>query len=189
VRSLPSDPRVLILVAWHLAGVIFLFRWIFRDPMVDLRYLAAGALLPDVIDLPLGSMTVSTGQAWFHTLVVPSLAIVLVLVLTGRRGPARKAWMAVGVGMMFHLLLDGMWATREVFFWPLFGWDFPAGPDGSWAAMWDRALADPWRWVREAAGIGYLVWLWIAYELADPSRRRHLLATGRLDASSGPVSE
>jgi inner membrane protein len=170
-------------VAWHIGGALFLFRWIFRDPKVDVRFLVLGALLPDLIDLPLGTLvfadTVSSGQAWVHSLLAPSLVTVAILLST-RRGRRRRAWMALAVGMFFHLLLDGMWTQTEVFLWPFFG-AIPEGPSPYWAGAWDRALGDPWRWVREFLGLAYLTALWISTGLADGARRRAVVKTGRLE--------
>lgn len=167
---------------WHVGATLWLFRWVFRDPKVDIRFLLVGAILPDVIDLTLGTIVLadrySTGELWFHSLLLPALYMTAVVVFT-RRGRRRRAFMAVGVGWLFHLLLDGMWANEEVFLWPFFG-DIPAGESPFWPLAWERALADPWRWVREAVGIAYLVWLWIALGLSDGERRRTTLRTGRL---------
>jgi hypothetical protein len=172
---------------WHLGATIFLFRWIFRDPKVDLRFLAAGALLPDVVDLVLGTLVFpdrfGRGELWSHTLLAPSIVTIVVLLAT-RRGRRRRAWMALAVGMFFHLLLDGMWTSNEVFLWPFTGAGLPTGAPGYWTAAWDRALSDPWRWVREGIGATYLTLLWIRSGLGDRSRRRSLLATGRLPEPS-----
>lgn len=171
------------MAAWHLAGSLFLFRWVFRDPTVDVRFLAVGALLPDLIDMPIGTLLLadrySTGELWAHSLLAPSLVVVAVMILT-RRGARRRAWMALAIGMFFHLLLDGMWATTEVFLWPFFG-DFPPGPSPYWSGVWERALSDPWRWMAEAAGITYLVVLGRKAGLGDPEARRRLLRSGRID--------
>lgn len=170
------------MILWHLAGAIFLFRWIFRDPKIDVRFLALGAVLPDLVDLPVGTLLTpySTGEVWLHTLLVPSLLGVGVLLST-RRGRRRRALLAVPIGMLFHLLLDGMWQTAETFAWPFFGWEFPRGPDPYWADVWERATSDPWRWLAEAVGAVYLVWLWRWAGLSDPSRRARVLASGRLE--------
>lgn len=171
------------MVAWHVGAALFLFRWIFRDPKVDVRFLALGALLPDLIDLPLGTLvfarSVSTGEAWAHSLLAPTVVTVVVLVLT-RRGRRRRAWMALAVGMFFHLLLDGMWTKTEVFLWPLFG-AIPSGPSPYWSDALSRALDDPWRWARELAGSLYLVYVWAQSGLGDPDRRREAVRTGRLE--------
>jgi inner membrane protein len=173
-------------IAWHIGATLFLFRWIFRDPKVDVRFLALGALLPDLIDLPLGTLvladSLSTGEAWAHSLLVPSVATIIVLVAT-RRGRRRRAWMALVVGMFFHLLLDGMWMKTEVFLWPFFG-SIPPGPSPYWADLLSRAFADPWRWVREFAGLAYLGSVWIRSGLNDPANRRRVLESGRLEPAS-----
>ena len=103
-----------------------------------------------------------------------------VVLLATRRGRRRRAWMAVGVAWLFHLLLDGMWTNQEVFVWPLFGLEFPIGLAPFWELAWDRAISDPWRWAKELVGIGYLVWLWIALGMNRPERRRATMDTGRL---------
>lgn len=163
---------------FHLGGALWLFRWVFRDPKVDVRFLFMGALLPDILDLPVGSVFFSTGELWAHSLLVPSAFMAAVLIAT-RRGRRRRAWMAVGVGWLFHLLLDGMWVNEEVFLWPFFG-DIPSGSSPFWAGAWERALSDPWRWVKEAIGLGYLAWLWVALGLNDRSRIQNVMSTGRL---------
>jgi hypothetical protein len=173
------------MLAWHLGGTLFLFRWIFRDPKVDVRFLLAGAVMPDVIDLTVGTLvfadTFGTGELWTHGLLVPSLVVVLVLVAT-RRGRRRRAWMAFAVGMFFHLVLDAMWTDTRVFLWPFAGVDLASGGSGGyWMSALERAVSDPWRWVREAIGVAYLAWVWVAEGLADRERRARLLHTGRLD--------
>jgi hypothetical protein len=168
---------------WHMGATLWLFRWIFKDPKVDVRFLLAGAVLPDVVDLLVGTILFperfSTGELWFHTLLLPSIYMVLVLLLT-RRGRRRRAFMAFGVGWLFHLILDGMWAEPEVLFWPLFGWEMPMGEAPFWPLAWERALSDPWRWVLEAIGLAYLVWLWFATGLNLKERRDGLVREGRL---------
>lgn len=173
---------------WHLGAALFLFRWIFRDPKVDVRFLLLGAILPDLIDLSIGTVLradrFSTGELWFHTLLVPSIYMTLVLLLT-RRGRRRRAFMALGVGWLFHLLLDGMWTDREIFLWPFFGWEMAAGESPFWPLAWERALSDPWRWILEVVGIVYLTWLWLAVGLGRKERRLLLVSTGRLPGYVG----
>ncbi len=168
---------------WHLGADLWLFRWIFRDPKVDVRYLLLGAVLPDLIDLPLGTFLLagvfSTSELWFHSLTIASLYMAMVLLLT-RRGRRRRAFMALGVGWLLHLLIDGMWTNPEILFWPFFGPDLPAGSSPYWALAWDRALSDPWRWVKEVLGLAYLAWLWFAVGLNIAERRRQVVGTGRL---------
>lgn len=171
------------MIAWHVGAVLLLFRWIFQDPKVDVRFLALGAIIPDLIDVPLGTVlfpqTIGTSEAVAHTLLAPTAVAIVVLAST-RRGRRRRAWMALVVGWFFHLLLDGMWTSSEVFFWPLFGIEFPAGPTPFWGGIADRALADPLRWVTEAIGATYLIWLWRSVGLSDRTKRSQFLSDGRL---------
>jgi hypothetical protein len=175
------------MLAWHLGGTLFLFRWIFRDPRVDVRFLLAGALLPDGVDLLVGTVFAadrySSGSLWLHSLAVPSLLGLLILVVT-RRGERRRQWLAVVIGMFFHVLLDGMWTNTAVFLWPLAG-PLPTGPRPYWTGLIDRALADPWRWIREGIGLVYLRTLWKQTGLGSAAVRSEVWRTGRLPGPSG----
>lgn len=171
------------MLLWHVAAAIFIFRWVFRDPKVDVRFLVAGTIVPDVIDLLSGTILFSqlaTGELALHTLVAPSLFTIVVLLAT-RRGRRRRAWMAFAVGWFIHLLVDGMWASAETFFWPFFGWDFPTGETPFWPLAWERAMSDPIRWALELVGLLYLANLWRRAGLGRPEARNRLLTTGRID--------
>ena len=96
------------MIFWHVGATTAFIRYAFRDPAMDLRYLALGALLPDIVDLPLGIVMWSEWQAArliAHSIVFGSLVMLLVLVFT-RRGPVRKQWMLLAVGVLLHLLLS-----------------------------------------------------------------------------------
>lgn len=178
------------MILWHLAITLFLFRWIFADPKVDVRFLAAGVVLPDVIDVLTGtvifSQRLASAEIFAHTLIVPTAVASVILLLT-RRGRRRRAWMALIVAWFFHLLIDGMWASADVFFWPFFGWDFPIGPQPYWSGMLQRASSDLWRWVLEVGGLAYLAWVAAASGLGDPGRRADFFRTGRLRPLEHPV--
>lgn len=171
---------------WHIGGTIWLFRYVFRDPKVDLRFLVVGSLLPDLIDKPIGQIlladTVGTGRWVGHTLAFSTLIITVVLLAT-RRGRRRRAWMALAVGALFHLMLDGMWTLPEVLFWPFLGFDFPPGPPDYWSTLFERFFDSPWSVAGEVAGMLYLGWLAYFADLGDPERRRQLLRTGRIKTS------
>ena len=171
------------MIFWHLGGALFFFRWIFRDPEADMRFLLLGALIPDLIDMPVGTLSArySSGELWFHTLAAAGLTLVAGIVFTNRRGIWRKRFVAVAIGMFFHLLLDGMWTSTDVFLWPFAGWEFPTGPTPYWSGLWQRAFGDPVRWVQAGAGLAYLAWIWRIARLSDPVQRVQLLKTGRID--------
>ncbi len=171
------------MIFWHVGGTILAFRYVFRDPNVDLRFLALGSILPDLLDKPIGTIlfadTFESGQIFGHSLLFASSLMVFVLLLT-RRGIWRKRLMALAVGALFHLLLDAMWAVKETFLWPAFGWGFPPGPDSYWTGFLDRVVSDPWLLIQEIAGLVYLAYLWRKAELGDHARRSALWKSGTI---------
>ncbi len=93
---------------------------------VNVPWIVFGALLPDLIDKPLGRIilaeTIGSGRIFAHTLLFG-----LLLILTGyylyRQG---KPELLIIAGASFcHLLEDQVWDKPVVFFWPFFGWEFP----------------------------------------------------------------
>ena len=178
------------MILWHVATTLFLFRWIFADPKVDVRFLAAGVVLPDIVDMLIGTVVFAdrfgSAEIFSHTLVVPTMVASVILMLT-RRGRRRRGWMALIVAWFFHLLIDGMWASADVFLWPFFGWDFPIGPQPFWAGMLERAASDPWRWGLELVGLVYLLWVAAASGLGDAERRADFIESGRLRPLEHPA--
>lgn len=174
---------------WHVGGSILLFRYLFRDPGVDLRFLALGAVLSDLIDKPIGRIIwadqFQTGRIYGHTLVFFVLVLTAVMLFTSRGTTPRQRGVALAVGVMFHLLLDGMWVTPETLFWPLFGWEFPTSVEDYWSGLLGRLFDDPLVLAQEAAGLVYLVYLYRSSGLSDPARRATLVSTGRLPAREG----
>lgn len=172
------------MIFWHAAGSVFLFRWIFRDPGVDLRFLILGALLPDLVDKPLTLLVLSdsldTSRAHAHTLLFAVAVLLLAMLLTRRGTTARKRAVVLAVGVMTHLVLDAMWVDQETFLWPLFGFDFPPGPSRTVGELLANALTDPVVIAQEVVGIAYLTWLWRRADLGDRDRRHEFVHTGRI---------
>jgi membrane-bound metal-dependent hydrolase YbcI (DUF457 family) len=168
---------------WHLGGSLFLGRWVFRDPEMDLRVLAVGAVLPDLIDKPIGSILFTdyygTGRIYAHTLAFAAIVLFGVMALTSRGSAARKRWMALPIGVFFHLLLD-MPVDAETLWWPVLGLEFPSFAEGALVDLVAYLLKSPWVVLQELIGATYLVWLYRKAQLGDPERRRELVGTGRL---------
>lgn len=150
------------------AGMAFVCVWaVFKDPAIDHRMVVAGALLPDLVD-------VWSGGRWIAHSVLFSIAL-LTVVMLGTRGRRllRRRLLALPIGTFLHLVLDGMWTDREVFWWPAFGASFgDAGLpsiDRGWASL-----------PLEVIGAVALIWIWRRFRLAEPERRRYFLTTGRL---------
>jgi hypothetical protein len=146
----------------------FVAVWVvFRDPALDHRLVVGGALLPDIVDA-------GTGGRWVaHTVLASVLLLTLVMLLTRGRRLLRRQLLALPIGTFLHLVLDGMWADRDVFWWPVFGLD-----------LGDRALPSVERGLAnlplEVLGLLALVWVWRRFKLTEPERRRYFLRTGRL---------
>lgn len=97
------------------AGLSFvLVLIVFSSPALDYRLVMAGAVLP-VIEGPLG------GPWVLHTLIAPVIVLTMVMLLTQNRRLLRRQWLGFPIGLFMHLVLDGSWATAELFWWPFLG--------------------------------------------------------------------
>ena len=169
---------------WHVGATVAFVRYAFRDEAMDLRFLALGAILPDLIDTPIGVAmwtTWHTPRLWSHSLFFGSMVMVVVLVAT-RRGHRRKQWMLLATGVLVHLALDAMWADPETLWWPFLGWEFTSTGFATFGEYTRSILSDPWTWAGEALGVIYLAMLWRASNLSDKTNRATLASTGRVSA-------
>jgi membrane-bound metal-dependent hydrolase YbcI (DUF457 family) len=176
---------------WHAGATIAVARYTFRDDRMDLRMLLLGALLPDLIDTPIGLLFFDHfgGVRLFTHGLILAAVVMVVVVLGTRRGRPRKLWMPLAIGLLFHILLDALWLDPETLWWPLFGWSFtPAGPETAGAYV--TSVLTDWRtWLTEIVGLAYLVYLWRAARLSDARARRKFLVDGRVSVPiDGEVS-
>lgn len=95
--------------------------------IIDPKYLAIGALLPDLIDKPIGliifASTFENGRIISHTLLFV-LSLFLVGLYVYEKKKDTKV-LSLASGSFFHLMEDQMWATPKTLFWPLLGLRFP----------------------------------------------------------------
>ena len=172
---------------WHVGATTAFIRYAFRDPAMDLRFLALGAIAPDLIDLPIAVAlwsSVENVRLAGHSFVFAAIVMVAVLVLT-RRGPVRRRWMLFAVGVLLHLALDAMWQLPETLWWPFFGWDFASSGFATYADYLRDLLSTPILWVGELAGLVYLAFLWRTSGLGEADARQRLLTTGTVSAPIG----
>ena len=158
-------------------GLSMLGVWaVFRSPALDHRLVAAGAVLP-LVELVAGRPLV------LHTLVGAVLVLVVVMAATRHRRLARRRWLGLPIGLFLHLVLDGAWSDRRLFWWPFDGAGFVVRP----LPELDRPLGV--LVLQEVAGLAALVWWWHRWDLADPARRADFLRTGRVgrDLTEGPA--
>jgi len=169
---------------WHVGASTAFIRYAFRDPAMDLRFLALGAILPDVIDLPLGVALwdrFESVRLGAHTMLFAAGALMVVLIVT-RRGARRKRWILIAVGALAHLALDAMWTSPATLWWPFLGTEFTASGFATYGEYLRDLLTNPIIWLGEVAGAGYLAYLWIRSGLGDASERTDFLRTGRISA-------
>ena len=165
---------------WHVGATTAFIRYAFRDPAMDLRFLALGAIAPDLIDLPIGIAmwdTFASVRLTAHTLAFGALVMVAVLTFT-RRGARRKRWMLFAVGILMHLALDAMWRSPETLWWPFLGTDFASTGFETYGAYLGDLLTSPVMWAGEVAGLAYVGWLARRARAEDPNVRRAFLRTG-----------
>lgn len=163
------------MVLWFLGGSWVAVWAVLQDPAVDYRLVMLGALLPDVVDGPLG------GLRYAHTLAASVVVLLVVMLATHGRRPLRRRLLGIPIGMLIHLILDGMWTDTRAFWWPFRGWSLSgAGRLPSLAHPAGLVIAE------EVAGALALWWCWVRFGLADPERRARFLRTGRLAPDLGP---
>lgn len=129
-----------------LIGILLADR--FRDRRL-LPIAAAGALLPDLIDKPLGHLlladSIDDGRIYMHGLfIVFFLLLAGILLWRERRS---FVLLALALGILSHQILDAMWEVPVSWFYPLFG-PYQAGdfPDFFAFALWSE-LASLSEWV------------------------------------------
>lgn len=172
---------------WHVGATTAFIRYAFRDPLMDLRFLALGAILADLIDLPIGILmwdTWGTVRLAAHSLVFAAAVMVGVLIFT-RRGLTRKRWMLLAVGVLAHLAFDAMWQDPETLWWPFLGWEFTASGFATYGDYVANLIADPRLWISEIAGVGYLILLWRRSGLSSAEARQELMTSGTVSAPIG----
>jgi inner membrane protein len=179
-------------ILWHLGGTVLIARYVFKDAAMDLRWLMFGALLPDLIDKPIASIifhdTFGTHRAFGHALVFPVVLMTGVMIATRRGAAARKAAIAVVIGVFVHLILDAVWLSPDGFLWPLFGFEFPAAVGSDFPTLVRSMVTNPLVWAGEALGAAYLGLLWWRH-LRRPGALRRFARDGRIpmERQDGPA--
>lgn len=139
---------------------------VFQSSGIDYRLVAAGSLLPLLIDLPSGRPAVG------HTLVVSVALLAVVMVGTiGRTRLLRRRLLCLPIGMMCGLVLSGAWTNSDVFWWPLGGSSFSRG---HLVPMWGVVL------VMELVGLVACWWIVGRFGLYEAEPLRDFIRSGRL---------
>ena len=87
-------------------------------------YGGIGAILPDLLDKPLGQIllaeTINWGRIYAHTLILAVILIILGLMIW-IRNRKRILLLCLGTGVLIHQLGDAMWTAPVNWFWPFLG--------------------------------------------------------------------
>jgi membrane-bound metal-dependent hydrolase YbcI (DUF457 family) len=124
---------------------------------IDIRLLVIGALLPDIIDKPLGLLLFDNGRIFSHTLFFWLLltAVALYYYLISRRS---WPWL-LSFGTFCHLVLDQIWLIPKILAWPVFGFSFPRGDAAGWlSSIFGGLVTKPELYIPELVGGVILIW-------------------------------
>ena len=153
-------------------GLAWVLAW--RSPTrVDYRLVLFGAILPDLIDKPLGYVLGLETRLWAHTFLF--LFAILVASLA-------RPWMAlrfVGFGVATHLLLDQIWERAYVVWYPAEGWWFPSAVFDT-DRWFETLLHDPYVQAGELIGFAILVGFAWTHGIRSWSTLRAFLGHGAL---------
>jgi len=158
------------MLLWYLAPSIVAVHDVFRSRGLDYRLVALGAMLPLLVDAPLGRF------AYGHSLFVAVALLAAVMIATiGRPRLLRRRLICLPIGWLCGLVLSGAFLHDVSFLWPLLGADFP-----------DDSLVPPLTVLvlLDAAGLAVGVWAYGRFELRDRARRDDFMRTGRLQEAS-----
>lgn len=119
----------------------------------DYRVLLVGAVLPDLVDKPIGYVLMSSsfnnGRLFAHSLLFLAGLTLAGLLADGR---ARPVLLTLALGTAIHLALDYMWLLPTILLWPLLGWRLPSLPGGTWGDVWLVLQRDPAIYLPEVIG-------------------------------------
>ena len=102
--------------------------------------------------------------------------VVLMLGTIGRKA-LRKRLLMLPIGMLLHLVVDGVFSSTRTFWWPASGLSIVPGNIPSF----QRPLV--LNVVFEMVGALILRWFWRRFDLTDRAARTRFLATGQLPVS------
>jgi membrane-bound metal-dependent hydrolase YbcI (DUF457 family) len=157
------------MLLWYVGMSVLLVANVFRSVGVDYRLVAAGSLLPLVVDLPNGS------RGFGHTLLFPVALLVLVMAATmGRPRLVRRRLLCLPIGVFCGLILSGAFTQSAVFWWPLGRGGFTGA---SLLPVWWAVMLE------ELLGLVACWWVVGQFDLWLAGPRDRLRRTGRLEES------
>ena len=169
--------RLPVFLLGHLGiglGLAWLLAW--KMPAkIDYRFVLFGAILPDLIDKPLGFVLGLQTRLWAHTFLF------LFGILTLSFLPPLRPFRLIGFGVATHLLLDLIWQQPSIVLYPLYGGVFP--PAAFDVDRWFQSLLhDPYAQGGELVGSAILIAFAWRHRLLSWLRLRAFLRKGALSS-------
>ncbi|MFC2044260.1 metal-dependent hydrolase [Chloroflexota bacterium] len=132
-----------------------------RLACIDYRIVLLGSLLPDIIDKPvwvffrgLATDASLSGRDFSHTLIFNLLLLVGGLVLVSYK----KFWLlSMSLVSLMHLILDQLWNSPEVLFWPLLGPLYGEETTGWFFHMIQTLFSSPEVYIPEIIGLAVVL--------------------------------
>jgi membrane-bound metal-dependent hydrolase YbcI (DUF457 family) len=161
----------------------FLIFNIILKKKIDYRFLVVGAVLPDLIDKPIGQYlfysTFHNGRIFAHTILFVVLLVLLAAFLWRKYRFAGAGVLALGA--IAHITEDQIWQEPVTAFWPLLGWQFPKLDITDYSSYILNALLHvPNAYVPEIIGLVIIAGFVWRFELYRPERVKAFVRTGRL---------
>jgi hypothetical protein len=151
-----------------------------RRRSIDLRKAVFLALLPDLIDKPLGLLYPNAfgnhTRLYAHSLLFSFVLFALFAASNTRIRDRVALWFCL-VG---HLFMDRMWInSKEYLLWPALGTPPPLSP--GFLRRWYEAFFQPYNFWGELIGLAILVFLVFRHKLYRPRPLKNFIATGLLE--------
>ena len=151
---------------WFIALSFALVLLVFDSAALDYRLIMAGSLLPWIDFL--------WGPPWImHSVFAPVLMMIAVMLIGWGRRLVQRRWLGLPIGVFVHQVLAATWTSKELFWWPAFGF----GVGNSRPSIPPTALAI----VLELIGAAVMLWLYRFLGFSDANRRKLFRASGRVD--------
>ncbi|MGE5465439.1 MAG: metal-dependent hydrolase [Betaproteobacteria bacterium] len=162
--------------------LVFLVFTILKEK-IDYRFLMIGAILPDLIDKPIGQYILNSifqnGRIFAHTILFIFLLVVLAAYLERKYRFTGVSVLALGA--IAHIAEDEMWRSPGTALWPLLGWEFPKLDLQDYSGyIWYQLLHNPSAYLPEIVGLIIIAGFVWRFELYRPERLKAFVKTGRL---------
>ena len=145
---------------------------------VDFRLVVVFAMLPDIIDKPLGHLILgedlNNGRIFGQSLVFLIVFTILCGIIF------KKMFWAYALPVLGHQVLDLMWEVPNTWYWPLWGWSFESSDVDVWEHWIDALFTNPYVSIGELAGLGILATVFVFFRLYQKDNFLYGLKNGRL---------